>query len=97
MDCYTRDTIKLLLERDPVYLNEILSEIGIRVDLSKETPESLTILVGRRKIPTKLQHVSSIYACKCGSNNVVTREVQNRSADEGSTVIHICQDCGNRY
>lgn len=94
---YTRKTIKLLLERNPEYLNEILENLGIHVNLSKETPDSIARMVDCQNRTENFNHKSSIYTCKCGSNNVITREIQTRSADEGSTIIHICQKCGHTY
>jgi DNA-directed RNA polymerase subunit M/transcription elongation factor TFIIS len=94
---YTRKTIKLLLERNPEYLNEILTNLGIRIDLSKETPDSIAMMLDYQNRTGYFNHKSSIYTCKCGSNNVITREIQTRSADEGSTIFHICQKCGHTW
>ena len=41
----------------------------------------------------------SIYRChytKCGSDNTIIQEKQTRSADEPTTIIVICEDCGSR-
>ncbi len=93
MDEYSRAVIKLLLERDRAYLSELVGADvpeGTTVDMVCMIITSSTGRENRR-------HVSSIYRCKCGSNNVVLREVQTRSADEGSTVLHVCKDCGHTW
>jgi DNA-directed RNA polymerase subunit M/transcription elongation factor TFIIS len=92
---YTRKTVELLMERYPEYLAEMLC--GITIDLQKETAESITAMIAHRNLAEVKHHESSIYTCKCGSNFVVTREVQTRSSDEGSTIVHICEKCGNTY
>jgi DNA-directed RNA polymerase subunit M/transcription elongation factor TFIIS len=95
---YTRKTIELLFKRYPDYLEEILrDQLGVQVNVSKETPESIALIIQNQNQGSFFSHKSSIYKCKCGSNNVVTREIQNRSADEGSTILHICQSCGHIY
>ena len=39
--------------------------------------------------------ISNVYHCKrCGSNCISVRSVQTRSADEGSTEIRTCMECG---
>ena len=93
MDGYSRAVIKLLLERDRAYLSELVGA---------DVPESATVdmvcmMITDSKGREKIGHVSSIYRCKCGSNNVVLREVQTRSADEGSTVLHVCKNCGHAW
>jgi DNA-directed RNA polymerase subunit M/transcription elongation factor TFIIS len=34
---------------------------------------------------------------QCNSNDVISREVQLRSADEGMTMIYICNHCGKSF
>jgi len=97
MDSYSKKTVQVLLERHPEYLAEILKKLGIQADLRDGTADSITAMIAYRKHAENELHASSIYTCKCGSNLVVTREVQTRSADEGSTIVHICGKCGNKY
>lgn len=97
MDDYSRKTICLLLERYPEYLREILSKLGIDLDVSKASTDSISAAIADRKQAETARHESSIYVCKCGSKSVVTREVQTRSADEGSTIVHICTECGKSW
>ncbi len=94
---YTKQTVRLLLERHPSYLEEVLRSRGWNVNVQNETAESISAIVTCQKHVQKKAHESSIYTCQCGSKSVVTREVQMRSADEGSTIVHICNDCGRRY
>ncbi len=94
---YTRRTVQLLLERHPEYLEKRLASIGISFDPKTDTADSVTASIARRNHAERKRHTSSIYTCKCGSNNVVTREVQTRSSDEGSTIVYICEKCGNTY
>ena len=95
---YSRETIRLLLERHPEYLSDILHDIlGRRVKLSAETPESISVMITDHKQMLTAVHESSISKCRCGSKLVVTREAQTRSTDESSTIIHICTSCGLTY
>lgn len=97
MDDYTLRTVAILLDRYPSYLEQMLSSKGITIDLRRDTAESITARIADRSHAEEKRHKSSIYTCRCGSNSVVTREVQARSADEGSTIVHICEKCGNTY
>ena len=98
MDDYTKTTIELLLERDKKYLREILCDICLSPDkVPQETDlnmDNVSAIIANRR-PSQIQlHKSSIYKCVCGSNNVVTREAQTKSADEGSTIFCVCNKCG---
>ncbi len=96
MDNYSRDTVKLLLERHPEYLDEILFKFGLR-RVPEDTPDSIYAMITHQKQEDVSLLQSSIYTCRCGSTSVVTREVQTRSTDEGSKIIHICTSCGLTY
>ena len=93
MDKYSREVIKLLLERDRPYLSELL---GTDIP-SDATVDTVCAIISNQTQDDKSSHVSSIYKCKCGSKMVTLREVQIRSADEGSTIVHICNECGNKW
>ena len=93
MDDYTRKTVKLLLERDRAYLSEL---VGQPIHKDTTVDEVCEIIADQNKADTT-SHASSIYKCRCGSNLVVVREVQLRSADEGSTIVHICKSCGHKW
>ena len=93
MDEYSREVIKLLLERDRSYLSELL---GTNIP-SNATVDTVCAIISNQSQADKSAHVSSIYKCKCGSKMVTLREVQIRSADEGSTIIHMCNECGNKW
>lgn len=93
MDNYSRAVIKLLLKRDKAYLSELL---GTEVPADATVDTVCTIIDSQSQASDK-KHISSIYRCKCGSKMVVLREIQLRSADEGSTIIHICKECGNKW
>ena len=93
MDKYSREVIKLLLERDRSYLSELL---GTEIPSNATVDTVCAIIVNQSQVD-KNAHVSSIYKCKCGSKMVTLREVQIRSADEGSTIIHVCNECGNKW
>ena len=101
MDDYSKTTIKLLLERDRKYLREILCDICLSPeDVLQEKDLNMdnvcAIIANIRPSLTK-RHKSSIYKCMCGSDNVITREAQIRSADEGSTVFCVCNKCGRSW
>ena len=101
MDDYTKRTIELLLERDRNYLREILCDIcsrpnNVPAELDLNMDNVSAIIANQRPYIAKL-HKSSIYKCTCGSDNVITREAQTRSADEGSTVYCVCNKCGHSW
>ena len=99
MDGYSRKTVELLKERHPAYLKELLSKIGIGLDVGSSTADAICSAIYDRSHAEKstADHESSIYTCDCGSRCVITREVQTRSSDEGSSILHICTECGNKY
>ncbi len=99
MDEYSRRTVELLLERHPVYLEELLSKMGIYLDVRSNSVDSICSAISDRSRTEKSGsgHESSIYTCDCGSRHVITREVQTRSSDEGSSILHICTKCGKKY
>lgn len=76
---------------------EILSKLGINIDVSNASLDSISAAIVDQRLAEKARHESSIYICECGSKSVVTREVQTRSADEGSTIVHICTKCKKRF
>jgi len=56
---------------------------------------SIVQTVERHKVQT--ERIDANTECpKCGKTGVRYSEVQQRSADEGSTIIYNC-DCGERY
>lgn len=99
MDDYSKSTIKLLLERHPEYLKDILVKLVKYSgdNLSGETPESIFSMIANQKHDSQRYHESSIYTCRCGSKSVITREIQNRSLDEASSIVHICTSCGKQF
>jgi DNA-directed RNA polymerase subunit M/transcription elongation factor TFIIS len=95
---YTLSTVKLLLERDRSYLMEILDKLGIDVHENEAiTAENIVKLISNQDEQKPVAHESSIYVCKCGSRSVTTKEVQLRSADEGSSIINFCRTCGHKW
>ena len=93
MDEYSRKVIKLLLERDRPYLSELL---GTKIPSDATVDTVCTIIADQGKVDQNF-HVSSIYKCKCGSKMITLREIQIRSADEGSTIVRMCNGCGNKW
>lgn len=96
MDEYSQKTIQLLLDSDKDYLKQILSNLSIEVNNLPDSKGIGQLLENQKDISSKI-HKSSVFACRCGSNHVITRELQLRSSDEGSTIIHICLKCGNKW
>lgn len=97
MDDYSQKTIQLLQVANASYLKELLNKIGIHTDELSDSKKIGKLIANQNMVSTEL-HKSSIFACKiCGSNNVITREIQMRSSDEGSSIIHICLKCGNKW
>lgn len=95
MDSYSQKTLQALLVEDKAYLQELLQELGIQI--TNQTAEEIGKLLDTQRSDSSGVHESSIYTCKCGSNNVIIRDIQTRSADEGSTVLHICLKCGVKW
>jgi len=96
MDEYSKSTIRLLLERDETYLRKILVDMLGRGNVPVELDVDIVCAIITNQRPIKQKQIkSSIYTCKCGSNDIRIREVQTRSADEGSTIFYICMQCGH--
>lgn len=96
MDEYSQRAIKFLLENDRTYLQELLQDVDVKLNQISDSKIIGQLLENQKVLSTDL-HKSSIYVCKCGSNHVISREIQKRSSDEGSTIIHICLDCKNHW
>lgn len=103
MDDYSEKTIQLLLKKNRRYLSLILQKYAndvpedekITAEYAREVIMSVS-KISANPLDKKIQ--SSIYVCKkCGLNNVVAREVQMRSSDEGSTIILVCRSCNHRW
>ncbi len=101
MDDYSKRTIELLLESDRKNLREILCDIcgsPNKVPSEKDlNMDNVSAIIANRRPSIAKLHKSSIYKCMCGSDNVITREAQTRSADEGSTVYCVCNKCGRSW
>lgn len=90
-NAYSRETIRLLLERDKKYLSELIG-----IDISEDCTVDTVMATIYEKRETKTEPQGP--ACKkCNTKNVVTRQEQLRSADEGSTTVHKCESCGYRW
>lgn len=96
MDEYSQKTIQLLLDSDKPYLKQLLNDLSIETDDLSDSKEIGQLLENQKDITSKM-HKSSIFTCRCGSSHVITREMQLRSSDEGSTIIHLCLECGNKW
>ena len=103
MDNYSEATLQLLLRNDRKYLASILRNYAEDVpDDNKITAEyAKKVIMSVSRI--NANHLdktikSSIYVCeKCGLRNVVSRERQTRSSDEGSTIVLVCKSCNHRW
>ena len=93
---YTLRTVKLLMERDKGYLTEILRKLNVKADASSSA-EDIVGLMSSQEEAKPVVHESSIFKCACGSGSVTAKEIQLRSADEGSTTVYLCRACGNRW
>lgn len=93
MDDYSRRVIGLLIKRNRRYLSELL---GTQIP-DDATVDTICAIIADQNLDPKTVHESSIFVCKCGSKLVSLREVQIRSADEGSTIVHLCNECGNKW
>lgn len=68
------------------YLNEIIDE---------QIPIERFVAAG---INEKLiKNTYGVKCPKCGSEDVNEQEMQTRSADEASTKLFVCLQCGNRW
>lgn len=89
---YTRKTIALLLERDIGYLSEIT---GCDIPDNSTVDAVIAIIYNKTQEAKKEQFD---YTCKkCNSRDVIARNEQLRSADEGSTTVYKCNSCGYRW
>lgn len=96
MDEYSKSTIRLLLKRDRTYLREILVDISGEDNVPAELNIDVVCAIITTRRPLRQKKIkSSIYTCKCGSNDIRIREMQTRSVDEGSTIFYICMRCGH--
>jgi DNA-directed RNA polymerase subunit M/transcription elongation factor TFIIS len=95
MDDYTRKVVEVLLEHDRQYLSEL---IGARVPEGATVDTVCAMIIADQDQAKQKEHISSIYRCnRCSSKTVVVRDVQLRSADEGSTAVYLCRKCGHTW
>ena len=93
MDDYFEATIQLLLEKNRKYLSSIRKKYATNVqDDDQITAEyARVVIMSVSNInfnPSNKTRNSSICVCKkCGQKDVVSRERQIRSSDEGSTIV----------
>jgi len=103
MDDYSEATIQLLLEKNRKYLSSILKKYATNVpdddQITAEYARKVIMSVSNINVnPSNKTRNSSIYVCKkCGQKDVVSRERQTRSSDEGSTIVLICRSCDFRW
>ncbi len=98
MTDYTKKTVELLLQKHKPYLIEILKNQGIDVKESDNlTADEICSLISSQNDEPDFVLESSIYRCSCGSKLIIVREVQLRSADEGSSVVRLCRECGRKW
>ena len=103
MDDYSEATIQLLLKKDRKYLSLILQKYAEDVpddnEITAEYAKKVIMSVSKTNANILDEAInSSIYVCKkCGLKNVVSRERQTRSSDEGSTIVFICKSCNYRW
>ena len=103
MDDYSEATIQLLLKKNIRYLSLILKKYANDVPddekITAEYARKVIMSVSETSInPLNEKIRSSIYVCKkCGLKNVVSRERQTRSSDEGSTIYFFCQSQSCKY
>lgn len=90
---YTRKAVEWLLKHDRAYLSRL---IGAKL-APGTTADTVCAMIAKHDQASERLHISSIYTCKCGSKMVVSREVQLRSADEGSSIMHTCGKCGHTW
>lgn len=76
----------------PVYKSTIQEEIN--KDLLERIPISAFL---QEKIQVMVKNTVGIKCRKCGSEDVFCESKQLRSADEATTKIYTCLNCGNRW
>lgn len=87
------NTLTLLEQNQSLPLEQIIKKSDAFLTQRKRLFANLTHTLRDR---TKIS--GSIMKCpKCKSNNVETRTVQARSADEPMTDKYYCNNCGNRW
>ena len=101
MDDYSVKTIQLYIQDQyKPYLVTVLRRYWDDVPDNITESDAIRILrdIMQQKIPSAKVHKSSRYKCpKCSSTYVTVREVQLRSADEGSSIMGHCNKCGETF
>lgn len=98
MDSYSKEYAEYLWNHDKDFLLRYIKSI---FPDQKKMPESLDDITKMFELKQKEQSPSPIteetkaFKCKrCFSDSISVKDVQLRSADEGSTVILTCTKCG---
>ena len=66
--------------------------------INKDLRERINMAIFKRKIiTTKFKNTADRRCKKCGSDNIYVESRQTRSADETTTKIYECLNCGDRW
>lgn len=66
--------------------------------INKQLREKINIEDFKRQtVSAKFKNTSDRKCNKCGSDNIYVESRQTRAADEATTKIYECLDCGNRW
>ena len=80
-----------LVERYPPNILVLMSDRVLRGDSQEPQVEDVEDVQDE-------EHVEGLDKCrKCGSRDIVYKQLQLRSADEGMTLISRCRQCGNTW
>ena len=70
----------------------------IQQKINEDLLKRINILAFRQEVITKkIKNTFGIKCKQCGSENIYMESKQTRSADEATTKIYECLDCGNMW
>ena len=77
---------------------KLVTKFTIQDEINKELLERIPISAFiQEKIQVMVKNTVGIKCRKCGSDNVYCQSKQLRAADEATTKLYTCLNCGNKW